>query len=56
MLPKTAKDTKDSQSRLDFFLMQNGLQMGSTHHPVVVSSALGDGDVAVSPSGGLVLL
>ena len=22
MLPKTAKDTKDSQSRLDFFLMQ----------------------------------
>ena len=24
MLPKTAKDTKDSQSRLDFFLMNNG--------------------------------
>ena len=23
MLPKTAKDTKDSQSRLDFFLMDN---------------------------------
>ena len=23
MLPKTAKDTKDSQSRLDFFLMMN---------------------------------
>ena len=22
MLPKTAKDTKDSQSRLDFFLME----------------------------------
>ena len=22
MLPKTAKDTKDSQSRLDFFLMK----------------------------------
>ena len=23
MLPKTAKDTKDSQSRLDFFLMNS---------------------------------
>ena len=23
MLPKTAKDTKDSQSRLDFFLMRH---------------------------------
>ena len=26
MLPKTAKDTKDSQSRLDFFLMQLSMQ------------------------------
>ena len=26
MLPKTAKDTKDSQSRLDFFLMNYRLR------------------------------
>ena len=29
MLPKTAKDTKDSQSRLDFFLMYPGVEKQS---------------------------
>ena len=35
MLPKTAKDTKDSQSRLDFFLMK-----GPLHH---ISNAVESG-------------
>ena len=33
MLPKTAKDTKDSQSRLDFFLMFNSAR----HDPWLAS-------------------
>ena len=31
MLPKTAKDTKDSQSRLDFFLMHAQLSMVASY-------------------------